>query len=244
MTRFPRFVTATHRRFVARRLAVGAVALCITGCVPLVPLVPPTPPTKEAPRAGTPVAASFDKTWNAAVDVFALYNIPIRTIDKASGLIVAERMIVRDSSFADCGKDGFGKVIRPSALTWNVLVRADSAHTNVRANVFYESPSGPCSSLGKWESYFETNVKARAEGRAVASVANRQPDGSCVPDVATRNGEDMVATVYRRESCARHDCRYASGGLTMTTKDAIAACRAEALNAEKPPNPLTTTRNK
>lgn len=137
--------------------------------------VPPAPPT---PRPSTRVAASFDKTWAAVVDLFSERNIQIKTIDKASGVIAAEPQsapnLVSDS-LADCGHSTTGRGYSPSngpaSAVWNVLVRGDSASSTVRATVrfsFLSRLNGQtyeCSSTGRWETAFEQSVKTNAEGK-------------------------------------------------------------------------------
>lgn len=138
-----------------------------------------TPPAPPVPRTAVDVNASFGKTWDAVIDVFAARNISIKTLDRASGLIVAERQAVAPDearSLADCGT-AFGVQVRAEAAFWNVLVRGDSTHATVRATVrFTEGGEGSritsreteCSSRGGWESALEGRVKAAAEGKTAS----------------------------------------------------------------------------
>lgn len=142
--------------------AIG-LSLLLTACAS----VPPAPP---APREAAVVTAPFTKTWDAAIDVFAQQNISIRTIDKASGLIVAEPMHTTrsDSSFADCGTI-MGLPIPVTGAIWNLLVRGDSTKSTVRATVRFTSGTGgdasDCSSRGLWETQLEQRIKASAEAK-------------------------------------------------------------------------------
>ncbi len=82
-----------------RLIAIAALA-GVTACA--------TPPDTYEFDNSAVLDASFDDTWNAAVDYFASRNIQIRTIEKASGVIYAEQMYSRPNdpdfaSFADCG---------------------------------------------------------------------------------------------------------------------------------------------
>lgn len=131
-------------------------------------ITPPAPPT---PRSGTAVAASFGKSWDAVIDIFAERNIPIKTVDRASGIIVAEPQSVatRIDSLADCGTV-IGRAIYPDRATWNVLVRGDSTRSTVKATVRFTqggTPGDPqlveCSTRGIWETALEQGVKANAE---------------------------------------------------------------------------------
>jgi len=135
-----------------------------TGCATL----PPAPP---APHTAVAVNAPFGKTWDAVIDVFAARNIAIKTLDRSSGLIVAEPQTVAASDardLADCGT-ALGIPLRADAATWNILVRGDSTHATVRATVrFIQSGTvvHDCSSRGVWETALETSVKDAAEGKA------------------------------------------------------------------------------
>ena len=110
----------------------------------------------------------MDQTWDAVIDVFAGRNIPIRTIDRASGLIVTDALGVGDNgtAWASCGTQG-GKVLAPDRATYNVLVRGDSAEATVRTTVLWsrteEHAVPECTSTYIWERALETDVKARAE---------------------------------------------------------------------------------
>lgn len=142
--------------------------------------VPPT--TAAAPRVGTEVSASFGKTWDAVIDVFAERNIGIKTLDRSSGLVVAENGSVRPAdgkAWADCGK--FPSAMRgspaeaatiASVATFNILVRGDSTRATVKATVQFSAPAlktvmnqpnGECVSLGIWEQGVEDQIKIRAQ---------------------------------------------------------------------------------
>lgn len=143
-----------------------AILVASAACAP----VPPAPPQ---PRAAVSVSAPFARTWESAVDVFAERNIPIRTLDRASGLIVAEPQKVSRTDapmLADCGSSPMGIPFNASDATWNLLVRGDSLRSTVRATVrFVAASSGmgaatvDCSTKGVWESQLEERVKASAE---------------------------------------------------------------------------------
>jgi hypothetical protein len=146
----------------------------IIGCViPLAACAPSTPPAPPHPRDATTVAAPFGKTWNAIIDVFAADNIPIRTMDRASGFISTDPLGVTLSAsetFADCGTV-IGLPIHADRSTYNIVARGDSSAT-VKATIRFTATSSgtlrECTSTGRWETEFETTVKARAEGTALA----------------------------------------------------------------------------
>lgn len=87
--------------------------------------------------------ASFEKSWDRAVDWFADNNVAIEKIEKGSGLITAKHLVRVGESFLDCGKIevngtlGAARVDRYVSL--NVTVRSVSAsETKVNVNVFGE----------------------------------------------------------------------------------------------------------
>jgi hypothetical protein len=157
-----------HRSIV---LAVVFVAACATP-------VPP-PPAPQA-RPAVPVTASFAKTWQSAVDVFADKNVGIRTIDRSSGLIVADpvsvpfnvRELSKPGGLADCGRDMLAHYVPPSLAVYNVRVRGDSTSSSVLVTVRWTTTLSNaankevvCASTGAWEENFEKAVKDKAEGR-------------------------------------------------------------------------------
>ena len=143
-------------------LSAVTTLLIFTACTSGPTLVP-------TPRAGTPVKASFGRTWAAAVDVVAERSATVRTIDRPSGLIIAGDIVLGDSTsrWADCGHNSDGP-FPPVRMTYNVVVRGDSTSSNIKINAFWAStllgPVGDCVSRGVWEAQTEALVKAKAEG--------------------------------------------------------------------------------
>jgi hypothetical protein len=165
-----------NRRNSLIRVSRLVVCLCpLIGCITTVP----APVAK--PRAPTPIHASFATTWTSAVDVFADKNIGIRTIDRSSGLIIAEPVripqgdIHAPSPLADCGGTnviGQRTYNRPLYGVYNVRVRGDTATSTVFVTVRWSALMGAskdsteeCATTGQWESGFEQAVVQRAERR-------------------------------------------------------------------------------
>lgn len=149
-----------------RRAALVMVLLASAGCA--------SAPKQAPERQPTPVAASFGRTWDAVIDIFAQRNIPIKTIDRSSGLIVAEQARVDDiENFTHCGKPSLLRAVAGAAVgmggdgamraDYNILVRGDSARSTVRANARFATPERECPSKGVFESQFEAAVKSGAE---------------------------------------------------------------------------------
>jgi hypothetical protein len=131
------------------------------------------PPPPVAPRPVVPIAASFDHTWNAVIDIFADNSIPIQSMERASGFIVSREMSpIPDDSWADCGSGGINTV-RLRAASFNVVVRGDSTSSSVRITTRFVGTvqfadnvrTTECSSNGIWERALEKKVKSKAEGR-------------------------------------------------------------------------------
>jgi hypothetical protein len=156
-----------------KRLVVTAIL--VVSCVGY---SAPDPPT---PREATDVNASLGRTWDAVIDLFAARLIPIRTIERASGLIVTDQLSVgpEGREWADCGKTSAGRY-RPNYATYNVLVRGDSTRARVKATVrwVYSDLKGKvleCSTTHVWETALEQGVKTRAEEQKVAHASTAGP---------------------------------------------------------------------
>jgi len=156
-------------------LAVGAM---IGGCSTLY-----EPPAQPEPRATVEVAAPFERTWEAVIDLFASRSLPIRTIEKVSGLIVAEPLLTDLADrqrWAHCGRvrDGFGRTHEyyPTRADLNVLVReAGASRSTVRVTVrwLYDGPivvnlpsQLECVTRNVFEREWEGAIKADAERRS------------------------------------------------------------------------------
>lgn len=135
--------------------------LLLSGCASL----PPAP----AARGDTVVNASFGRTWDAVVEYFALASIPVKTIDRSSGLIAAEttRLAGDNGRFADCANAV--RHFSPEGASFNALVRGDSARSRVRVTATWLATGGgapgiACQTSDVWEREFEEAIRAKAEG--------------------------------------------------------------------------------
>jgi hypothetical protein len=143
-------------------VALIAVAACGTGYLP---------PEPVAPRPLTTVNASFGRTWNATIDAFADDNIPIANMDRASGFISAQVLTLSSQQafrFANCGtvlSGGQRLALAADRVTYNVVVRGDSATTTVKITSLFidDSANAPCVSRGEFEGASEAEIKRRAE---------------------------------------------------------------------------------
>jgi hypothetical protein len=112
-------------RIAAAASAMAIVASCAT---------PPKTYTFDKTRT---YPISKDEAWERLLGYFTTNNIQIKTIEKDSGVIYAERALV-DASIADCGDGGLTvDVSRSGGL--NVFVRAISPNeTQVSVNSDYK----------------------------------------------------------------------------------------------------------
>jgi hypothetical protein len=144
-----------------------ALALVSSGCYTY------QAPEPASSRDATVVNATVGQTWDAVIDLFAARNIPVRTIEKASGLIASDPLEVdptRAPQWADCGELG-NDHFYPNEAVYNVLVRGDTAGSSVRATVRWTHRSGggeadrDCATTHVWEEGLEAEVKTRAQWR-------------------------------------------------------------------------------
>jgi hypothetical protein len=89
---------------------------------------------------------------------------------RVSGIITTENLRVDPEdgvAWGDCGKEGRVRY-RPNMGIYNILVRADSAHSTVRATVRWshwrlKDPTLDCTSTYVYEQDLEDIVKTQAE---------------------------------------------------------------------------------
>lgn len=126
------------------------------------------------------VNASFGRTWDALIDEFAKNNIPIKTIDRSSGLIATDALKVGASlaGAAECGKDAVAGLVYATDATYNALVRGDSSRSTLRITVRWTRVgksrilastnivNEECSTKATWETSLEQLIKQAAEAKA------------------------------------------------------------------------------
>jgi hypothetical protein len=166
------------------------------------------PPGPHPVRQASQVAASFGRSWDAGIDYFAEYNIPIRTIERASGLIVSERRPEEvPLAAADCGSLGrvsFGA----THIGYNVVVRGDSTRSSIKVTPIFmflvpeREYERVCASRGVFEQDLEAAIKARAEGRVAprASSSSAPAPSSASPRKAPQQGPDRRSSAAPAEA--------------------------------------------
>jgi hypothetical protein len=176
---------------------------------------PPPPPT---PREATEVAASMGRSWDAVIDMFAARNIPIRTIERVSGIIATEQLAVGDEGkdWADCGEDN-GTVLAPNFATYNVLVRGDSVNSRIKATVRWTLETSPsssieCSTRHVWERELEQQAKGRAEAQAL-SGRDGSPEQSAAAEPTLASSTGPMASTSATDTPAQGPTAAGSHGL-------------------------------
>ncbi len=118
----------------------------------------PIPPQHVAP-AEAMVHAAFEPTWTRAVAFFANNNVPVQTLEKASGLIASQSVDLSDTqrkAWIDCGK--------MSAFQAGILLANLQTHTTF--NVFAR-PMGDSTAI-------RVNLSVRAERMAIGSTTRME----------------------------------------------------------------------
>jgi hypothetical protein len=115
------------------------------------------------------VNASVGRTWDAVIEYFAEHSVPIRTIDRASGIIVTDPMRVNEDDamkWADCGEDLLGYRVATQGA-YNALVRGDSTTATIKITALWKTAKGmECFSKDVYERELETSIRTRAEHKS------------------------------------------------------------------------------
>lgn len=109
-------------------IAASLLAMCVSACA--------TAPQQTSFQNTKTVASSFDEAWDTAISYFAENNVSIKTLEKDSGIVVAEAGTVPYQALlelADCGTQPLASNYNGGA-TYNVFVREASAGTIVQVN--------------------------------------------------------------------------------------------------------------
>jgi len=124
-----------------------------------------TPPKQTSFDNSQTYDLSKDRVWESLLSFFTSNNIQIKTIEKDSGVIYAERSSV-DRSMADCGEVPLAAEIARSG-TLNVFVRPVGARTQVTVNSEFkvirmfdnQTFTAPCNSTGLLERSILESIK-------------------------------------------------------------------------------------
>ena len=133
----------TERYEIMRRgISILAVA-SLTGCLSY------STPQSRVVENNWVVSAGFDRVWDAAIDAFADNSWPIATIDRSSGIIVAEDVGVLPT-FMDCGvTTSRGEMSYAYNFTsFNVVIRQEDSSPETRLRVNTGNLRGGVRTLG------------------------------------------------------------------------------------------------
>jgi hypothetical protein len=132
----------------------------------------------------------FDAAWAAIVEYFAITNLPIRTIEKASGLIVTEWLDAgvgdEDGPYCDCGGSGLA-VAHWTRGKFSVFLKDDGVGAvDLRVTCTYQQYRTfgdvdgmvDCNSTGYLETQLHSYVIANVEGSDVPEVPTFKPGHS------------------------------------------------------------------
>jgi len=114
-----------------------------------------------------PIPASFGKVWDAAVGHLSEHSIPIKVIERSSGVLTSEPFPVplgMTSQVADCGSDALLGPYVANVAQYSIRVTGDSTSSNVRVTmaIFSKGPAERCTSKGKYETDLVTAIRAKA----------------------------------------------------------------------------------
>ncbi|MGH7856924.1 MAG: hypothetical protein ACREQY_06290 [Candidatus Binatia bacterium] len=83
-----------------RRLLALAGVITACACASRVAYSPPPSPPPEAPLT---VAVPFDDAWSAVIQILFQKNVPVRTVEKASGILESDDLRGEIGRDCDCG---------------------------------------------------------------------------------------------------------------------------------------------
>src|SRR3990172_2171609 len=103
---------------------------------------------------------NYDEVWASVISIFAEKNIPIKTIEKDSGIIVTENMNIPSSEFSafnyvskycDCGSPGFLFIFKQFTGSYNVFARKTSNDkTSVQLNTSFRASKFSGNNFIEW----------------------------------------------------------------------------------------------
>lgn len=106
---------------IGRRAGLAVVTLAAAGCISIV-----SGGDEEVRRSET-YAASYDETWRAALQSFSELELPIATLEKESGVIATDWILVADpDERMDCPEDP-----RSAEMRFNLLVEETTGGTRI-----------------------------------------------------------------------------------------------------------------
>lgn len=137
--------TCTHSDMAFQGRCPTWLGVAAMGAMVWIGCEPPTPSAPRKPVETEIVEAPLDAVWDATVEWFATRGLPIKNIDKTSGLLATEHVMptAQAETVMSCGTPGpkpNGKVEHADHRThFNVLLRAQGPRqTKVTVNAFFD----------------------------------------------------------------------------------------------------------
>lgn len=122
------------------------------------------------------LGSNFDDVWAATVQTFAELNLPIESIEKESGLITTERILLGwESEYCDCGKPGLFGTDFDRTVRFNAFLRSDAGgaatltinadfQVNRNNSMTETTTMVPCESTGVFELRIKDKVAEKLGG--------------------------------------------------------------------------------
>ncbi len=112
------------------------LSIALSSCVTYKPAQKPTAFSNKFT-----IEKTYEDTWSKVINFFASKNIPIKTIEKASGLVATDSMLlnsITDKNIFDCGQlNAFGQSTPlHGKASFNVFIeKIDSTKTQMTINI-------------------------------------------------------------------------------------------------------------
>jgi hypothetical protein len=143
--------------------AVALLLLALLGCAS----TPPTP----APRAAVAIRAPRETVWSATVNVLADRSIPVKSLDRAAGLITTEEINIpaaETKQAGECRKSAL-RTTYPGRAQYTIIVSGDASATLRITSRLTTAPGygvmvDECVSRGFLEQRLEQAVRDRVGG--------------------------------------------------------------------------------
>ncbi len=165
-----------------RTVLVCLLVVAVAGCAS-------APPTYEF-NPVVNIEGTFDVVWASVVEYFAIGNLPIKTIEKDSGLIVSDWMDAgepglgkEDKTFCNCGGAGLNTQHWTRGKFSVFVKKVESGKMDLRVTCTYQQRRSfsdsystvNCNSTGALENQLHAYVEAKVYGTIAPQVPSFRP---------------------------------------------------------------------
>ena len=136
------------------------------------------PPAKYTFQSRVEYQKPFDEVWEAIIASFAATNVPIKTIEKSSGIIVSDHMkvpftdkpvAIYESDYCDCGSPQALSVFTEMLGSYNIFVRRfGSDSVSIQVNASFKAIE--FNTMNKISSSRECNSKGTLEAKLLKDI--------------------------------------------------------------------------